>query len=397
VSRIHNLLASSDPIPTQGDAAWDNYNNLEQRLFVKSGGDKFTLLQLYRRVKGRGAFMSPAGIGVSTIVEGAASTCPPEYSGNFLISDDPETSGAFGSGVKQVENELFVGERLGRPNDFFQYGLVQYFTRTAPGADWTFQSEIQSNDLQNASSFGRDIDYDGSRIIVGESGGIGSADVFTFTGGVETFEQKITPDDATDTNQQFGISVALDGSHALIGAPNRDGVGLVEGAVEYWSESGGTWTFQQTLTTNGGPSAGDGFGMGVTMSDDSTAFISYYPGDGTIKVQKFTRSGSTWTFSEELSFDYVPNGAPNYSRLDTDGSNIILTHNGYDASGTNTNEGLILVFDLEGSVTSEIIGDPGDQLGTSASIWQAEAAVGQEAFTDTNTGQGKVDFWDVCI
>ncbi len=60
MSRILDLLASADPVPTPADPEFADYNIVEQRLIYKSGGDKAELLFLYRRVKNRGSFMSPA-------------------------------------------------------------------------------------------------------------------------------------------------------------------------------------------------------------------------------------------------------------------------------------------------------------------------------------------------
>jgi len=60
MSRILNLLASVDPVPTPSDPEFQDYTLAEKRLINKSGQSKLKLLKFYRRVKGRPMVMSGA-------------------------------------------------------------------------------------------------------------------------------------------------------------------------------------------------------------------------------------------------------------------------------------------------------------------------------------------------
>lgn len=60
---------------------------------------------------------------------------------------------------------------------------------------------------------------------------------------------------------KFGHSVAIDGTHAMIGA---DGVVNAQGAVYVFDESGGNWTQSQKLLASDGQH-NDGLGFPVTL------------------------------------------------------------------------------------------------------------------------------------
>lgn len=394
MSRILDLLASSNAVPTQSDPEFANYNTVEQRLILNSGGSKSALLKLYRRVKGRRFVMSPALAGI-TVNE--STTCTAAATGEQLTSDTLRANGEFGSGLKQRGNELFVGEPKA-VGSIFVVGEVHYFTRPNSESSWVRQSGFFSNTQQNGGGFGSEIDYDGSRVIVSETNVARAANVFTFSGGVATPEQEITANTYNDTGGRFSQGVAINGSHALIGAPGEPLGGTNRGGVEYWTESGGTWTFQQAFPINGTAADGQYFGQSIAMVSNAEAYITYcdVANSNRIGVQKWTRSGATWSFDSEFFFDDYTNSATNFARINTDGTSLIIGQDGYDV-GTGTNEGVVLVCDLTGTITTEIVGDPGDQIGTGVTIDGTEAVIGY-AFNDPSgtSNAGTADVWDVC-
>jgi hypothetical protein len=91
----------------------------------------------------------------------------------------------------------------------------------------------------------------------------GAAYVFTSSGSTWTQQAKLTASDGA-ANNDFGFSVALSGSTALVGAfGNNSGTG----AAYVFVRSGSTWTQQAKLASSGG-----GFGNSVTLSG-STALV----------------------------------------------------------------------------------------------------------------------------
>jgi len=144
---------------------------------------------------------------------------------------------------------------------------------------------------------------DGNTALVGapgDSGGVGTAWVFTRSGSTWTQQgEKLTGAPETGA-AHFGGSVSLseDGNTALIGAPGDNG-GV--GAAWVFTRSGSTWTQQGEKLTGAGESGLGAFGQSVALSSDgSTALIggpmdnpNPQPSIGAAWV--FTRSSATWT------------------------------------------------------------------------------------------------------
>src|SRR6185436_11880672 len=92
----------------------------------------------------------------------------------------------------------------------------------------------------------------------------------------------------------FGSSVAVAGDTAVVGAPLRDGKGKDSGAAYVFVRSGVTWSQQAKLLADDG-AAGDEFGISVAVSGD-TAVVGAYSRD-----DKGTDSGAAYAFVLRLS------------------------------------------------------------------------------------------------
>src|SRR4051812_39411686 len=130
-------------------------------------------------------------------------------------------------------------------------------------------------------------------------------------------EQEITADDGA-TNAEFGVSVALHGTTAMVGAQQANiGANEDQGAVYVFDQSGGTWTQSQKLTSDDG-AAFDTFGNAVVFQGDTAivgaygATVNDFAYQGTAYV--FTRSNGTWSQTQKLAPDDAPHFTfPGYS------------------------------------------------------------------------------------
>ena len=390
MGRIANLLASTDAVPTSTDPAWDNYSISEQRLLHKSEGDKDKLLQLYRRVARRkggsggrlGALIVLAGSSVVTAIKQATE------------SDLLRSNGSYGQGVSLLGNEMFIGEP-GAVGSIFAVGEVHYYTRPDASSDFTRQSGFHSPTQTNGGEFGTSIDYDGSRVIVGEPNVAKRANIFTLAGGVATSEVEIVANTYSDSASRFSRGVALVGDHCLIGAPGQDITQTDQGGVEYWERVAGTWTFRQAFTMNATPVSIALFGSGVTMVDSSTAYIGWTT-SGDVTIEKWSRSGTTWTYVS--SFTVSGYSITSFVSLDSDGTNLILGAESYDDGG-DADVGLAVVLSQAGVVLEEIFGDTvGNKLGGGVSIDGSEAVIGEPGDDPSATNNaGTAGVWDVSI
>lgn len=111
----------------------------------------------------------------------------------------------------------------------------------------------------------------------------------------------------------FGWSVAVDGDTALVGLPYYDSGGTVnQGSVHVFRRSGTTWTFEeQLLASDGG--LGDTFGSSVAVDGDTVLIgaphddLDEHFDQGSAYV--FTRSGTTWSEQQKLT---ASDGAGDY-------------------------------------------------------------------------------------
>ena len=101
--------------------------------------------------------------------------------------------------------------------------------------------------------------------------------MFVRSGGTWTQQAKLTASDAA-ADDLFGISVAVAGDTAVVGAYFDDTpAGTDAGSAYVFVRSGGTWTQQAKLTASDA-AASDQFGVSVAVAGD-TAVVGAYVDD----------------------------------------------------------------------------------------------------------------------
>ncbi len=120
----------------------------------------------------------------------------------------------------------------------------------------------------------------------------GSAYVFVRVGGVWPEQAKLTASDAAE-DDRFGISVAVSGGTAVVGARFGDAPGATNSGSAYvFTRSGTTWTEQAKLTASDEVEC-DEFGISVAVSGD-TAVVGAWADDHVNGT--FTEDGSAYVF-----------------------------------------------------------------------------------------------------
>ncbi|MGA2092102.1 MAG: FG-GAP repeat protein [Sedimentisphaerales bacterium] len=110
---------------------------------------------------------------------------------------------------------------------------------------------------------------------------------------------KLSPSDA-NANDRFGISVAIDGNFAVIGAYGCDINGIADsGAAYVFEHTGSTWLQRQKLTASDA-SAGAQFGRSVAIEANTIAIGSYLD-NNTGSAYIFTRSAGVWSQQAKLT------------------------------------------------------------------------------------------------
>jgi len=147
-------------------------------------------------------------------------------------------------------------------------GAVYVFARS--GSVWTQQARLSAADAVAGDLFGRSVALDGDTAVVGApmkagaaagSFARGAAYVFTAIGSSWSQQAKLLAADAAD-GDLFGQSVAVEGDRALVGAP---AAASRIGAAYVFSRSASAWTQDAELTAVGSTS-GDMLGWSVALS-----------------------------------------------------------------------------------------------------------------------------------
>ena len=223
-----------------------------------------------------------------------------------LVSSDIAQGDSFGYSLALENNTLAVGARNKTDGANFFKGAAYIFTRSAPGASFAQQQKLMGSDTGFSDFFGEAVALSGDTAVIGSVTDFGTANangkayVFVRSGTVWT-EQQILQAQNGSPNGAFGVSVAVSGDTALIGARTEvvnQATGEL-GAAYVFARSGGVWTQQQRFTAREVTPRNDQFGYAVAIKGDTLAIgspaheiVSGIANHGAVYV--YQRSGNAW-------------------------------------------------------------------------------------------------------
>lgn len=197
----------------------------------------------------------------------------------ILTADDSEPDDGFGHAVAVQGRLAVVGARLGN-SEFENRAGAAYIFENLSGV-WTQIKKLNSDIPTDVSNFGFSVALDGDTIIVGESQGFPSGNVYVFQrdqGGVDNWGLVKVLKQSAGWQERFGFSVAISGDTIVTGAHLYDPVGCPT------TNCGAAYVFERNLggTDNWGESmklvssvvaddVSDGvqFGQSVAISGDT--------------------------------------------------------------------------------------------------------------------------------
>jgi len=221
-----------------------------------------------------------------------------------LTALDGAVGDAFGRSVAISGDTAIVGAH-GDDDKGSNSGSAYVFTRSA--TTWTQEAKLTASDAAQGDTFGWSVAISSDTAIVGaygDDGYSGSAYIFQRSGDAWTQRAKLT---ASDGNQSdyFGVSVAISGDTAIVGAHGDDDNGSTSGSAYVFTEPGAGWgdmTENAKLTALDG-AAGDEFGLSVAISRDGAIVGAWYDDDKGVdsgSAYIFTY-GSSWTELDKLT------------------------------------------------------------------------------------------------
>ncbi|MDI1478066.1 FG-GAP repeat protein [Polyangium sp. y55x31] len=223
-----------------------------------------------------------------------------------LASPKPEFIGSFGTSVAIAGTIALVGasreDGLG-----FDSGAAYIFVRDASGDMWGLQKTLLPAD-GTSSHFGASVALSPEAAVVGaprDNAGVlvsvGAAYVFDRAEGAWPLDSKLVADDAAEQDY-FGISVAISGDTAVVGASGSDAVVENAGAAYVFSRVEKVWTAQQKLLPSA-PEKFGSFGMATSIAGDVALVGTYLSGPnvtGAGSAYVFVREGEVWAEDHRL-------------------------------------------------------------------------------------------------
>ena len=282
-----------------------------------------------------------------------------------LTASDGTAGDALGVSASLAGDDLILGASQDGVNGT-NSGSAYVFTRS--GGVWTQQAKLLPSDGTSTTLFGASVAVEGNVALVGapwQSSLTGGAYIFTRSGNTWQQTVKLTASDKA-SGANFGNSVAISGETALVGAASGDTVlsGPAGGAYVFQRNSG-VWSETAKLSLGGDNASGDSFGVSVAIqgnravigaSDDNTA-----AGSDVGSAYVFTRSGTTWGMEAHIyAADGTANDTFGYS-VSLDDDTIVVGALFDDVNDVTYSTGSAYVFVRTGSAwTQQAKLSPGD-------------------------------------
>jgi hypothetical protein len=193
-----------------------------------------------------------------------------------LKSTGAASSDFFGRSVAVAGDTILVGA-FGDDETAPGAGAAYVF-RNAGG--WSQEAKLRADDGTASDFFGSAVALDGVRALIGARGesasmlAAGAAYVFAHDGAGWVQQQKLVAADA-GTYDSFGVAVALHGAEVFIGAQGSDSLGANAGAAYLFRFDGNAWNEYQVLREVAG-STDDQYGFSVGLSSSAAVVGGYF-------------------------------------------------------------------------------------------------------------------------
>jgi hypothetical protein len=287
--------------------------------------------------------------------DGKCTPTPPNTQIGKLFDDPGASSDWYGRSIDMDGPRAIIGVSEDEPG-----GTARVLSRS--GSTWSTEQAIVGADTAANDRFGFSVAIDGSTAVVGAFEddaspflNRGSAYVFVRDGtGTWTQQAKLQPSVSSNV-QNFGRSVDISGDTVVVGSLNDDNPGALDsGAVYVFTRSGTTWT-QEARLVAADAAAADGLGFDVAIDGDTLlAGADLGDDDGRSKADSgaayvFTRSGTTWSEAAKLTSSDSETSDAFGFSVALDGATALL---GAHGAGTTT-AGAAYVFTGSGASWSE--------------------------------------------
>jgi hypothetical protein len=315
----------------------------------------------------------------------------------ILTASDGTRFDQFGLAVAIAGSSILVGAPLHNVGSNAEQGAVYVFADE--GRKWRQTGEITAPDGDAGDHFGGSVAMDGDKAVVGALfHGQGAAYFLSDVHGTWRASQEVTdPNPAGTISNQFGTSVALSGSEAIVSAPDATvGSNPQQGVAFVYVHGHNGWAEAQQITAAQGSSplefgAGSGFSPAVAIAGNTAVVGAMYMNSFQGTAYVFTRSRKGWVQTQQLTPSSLSPAAGFGTVVAVEGKTLVI---GAQWDGSQ-DQGSVYTYARFGRVWTQeqqltatnAVG--GDMLGSSVSMSGTTLVVG--AFhVETQTGAAYV-------
>lgn len=223
----------------------------------------------------------------------------------FQVYEQPLGENEYISSLSMSGSRIAIGNKYDSENGE-ESGAVYVFE--LQNTDWVQVVKLTASDAAEEALFGTSVALSGDRLLVGsnydDGAGLASGAVYYFSGQNNqwTEQQKFV---AADTNSidEFGFSLSVDGNLAVIGAPGYNYNGSQTGAAYIFEYSGGSYVQRHRLLGQAS-AVNSRFGTSVWIDTDQV-IVGAAKGYNDLAIQTgsayiFKYNGSNWDLVEKV-------------------------------------------------------------------------------------------------
>lgn len=261
--------------------------------------------------------------------------------------------------------------------------------------------KLLTSDGANEDYFGNAVDIDGDRVIIGvhrdDFNGVDSGSAYIFVRKNNEWVQSAMgfPPGGSARGDRYGISVAISGDTAVVGAYGDDDNGSLSGAAHVLRFLNNQWNLYYKLEAFDG-AAGDLFGYSVDIHEE-TIIVGSYSDDSTNGSASgaayiFTPIDGSWIIQRKLVASDAAEGDLFGYSVAINGDTALIGSRRDDDNGTNS--GSAYVFTRIGNTWTQEAkllssdGDAHDRFGFSVSLNNDTALIGAHHDDDLGLDSG---------
>jgi hypothetical protein len=271
-----------------------------------------------------------------------------------VLANDGASGDALGWSVAVHGNRAIVGA----------YGDDSYmgaaYIYTFNGSSWVQQQRLQASDRANGDRFGYSVSIHGDWAVIGAyfnddlGADSGSAYIFKFNGSSWSQQTKLLAFDGASTDY-FGYAVDMSSDTIIVSAYADDDVQWNSGSVYVYKLNGSTWSYSQKLIA---PDPGSTDNFGISLAIDGSWMILGSPNDNdnggdSGSAYLFYRTSSNANFNFHTKLLASDGAGLDYFGTGVDISGNVAVVGSYKDDDRGTDSGAAYVYRLNGSTWSQ--------------------------------------------